>query len=329
MPRLMQLLRREDGAAGVVIALVLIPVLIGAAAFTVDLGSMFTEREQLKNGSDAAALAIAQTCAKGACDSSLGSTYVTQNANAALGGPGSAVVNLSATNCNPSITSTNPYVRVDATGTVQHPLATLLGNWASGGGAATSHDVTTYSCATWGYPYSYAPVLPFALGQCQFQTALAADPTFTLHPIQTILLTNKSGTSCTTAPSASWGAGGFGWVQNSNCVSFVVDGTIGGDTGASIPNGCKPIIDASSNRELLLPIFSTVSGTGTNAIYTIVGFAGFVLTAWKLPSDSSGDTTACGNDSCIRGYFTHMQAEADGSQLGGPPFGSVVVELAN
>ncbi len=40
--------------------------LLGFAALAVDVGMLYAERTQLRNGSDAAAIAVAQKCAKDA-----------------------------------------------------------------------------------------------------------------------------------------------------------------------------------------------------------------------------------------------------------------------
>ncbi len=63
MRRLMRRLRAERGATATVVAFALIP-LLGAGAIAVDVGALYAERAQLQNGVDAAALAIAATCAK-------------------------------------------------------------------------------------------------------------------------------------------------------------------------------------------------------------------------------------------------------------------------
>ncbi len=55
--------RAERGAVATIVAVFLAGgVLVGMAAFSVDVGSLLGERRQLQNGADAAALALAQTC---------------------------------------------------------------------------------------------------------------------------------------------------------------------------------------------------------------------------------------------------------------------------
>lgn len=56
----------EDGAVAVIVAILLV-VLVGAAAFVIDIGDVMWERRMLQNGADAAALAVAIDCAQGDC----------------------------------------------------------------------------------------------------------------------------------------------------------------------------------------------------------------------------------------------------------------------
>jgi Flp pilus assembly protein TadG len=55
--------RGERGATSVLVVILLVPVLFGAAALSIDVGSLMWERRQLQNGSDAAVVTAAQTCA--------------------------------------------------------------------------------------------------------------------------------------------------------------------------------------------------------------------------------------------------------------------------
>ncbi len=64
--RLSWLGRAERGATTILVVIVLVPVLFGAMALSVDVGGLMWERRQLQNGSDAAAAAAAQTCVSNA-----------------------------------------------------------------------------------------------------------------------------------------------------------------------------------------------------------------------------------------------------------------------
>ena len=79
----------EQGAVSVIVATALV-ALLGCAAIAVDVSMMYAERTQLRNGADAAALAIAQKCAKSTTDpdcvstSSLAAGLANRNANDSL-----------------------------------------------------------------------------------------------------------------------------------------------------------------------------------------------------------------------------------------------------
>ncbi|MEO5975240.1 MAG: pilus assembly protein TadG-related protein [Ilumatobacteraceae bacterium] len=60
---------RDRGAILVWFAAFVI-VLLGSGALVIDMGSLWSERRQLQNGADAAALAVALDCAKTACTQS-------------------------------------------------------------------------------------------------------------------------------------------------------------------------------------------------------------------------------------------------------------------
>ncbi len=59
----------ETGATIIFVAVTLV-ALLALTAFAVDFGRMYEERRQLQNGADAAAVAIAEDCARGLCDAS-------------------------------------------------------------------------------------------------------------------------------------------------------------------------------------------------------------------------------------------------------------------
>jgi hypothetical protein len=73
--------------------------------------------------------------------------------------------------------------------------------------------------------------------------------------------------------------------------------------------------------ELLFPVYRVLKGPGSNALYDIIGWVGFVPTSFD-PSGSSGTIT---------GYF--KEYIADGIQVdkggGGPDLGVHKVELVN
>lgn len=78
-------MKREDGVVGVVVAICLV-VLMGAVAFTLDVGGLLYRRREMVNGADAAALAAAIECSKG---NGLGAATVAANHEFEGDSPGS------------------------------------------------------------------------------------------------------------------------------------------------------------------------------------------------------------------------------------------------
>lgn len=72
---------RDAGAMALLFAILLPVVLLGLGAVVVDVGSLYAQRGQTQNGADAAAMAVAQTCAKGSCSPSLAGPYAPSNSN--------------------------------------------------------------------------------------------------------------------------------------------------------------------------------------------------------------------------------------------------------
>jgi hypothetical protein len=88
MQRLTRRLRRDErGAAAVVLSLLMVP-LLGFTALAVDAGAVYAEKARLQTAADAAALAVAQDCARGNCGDMLATATV------AWGTPGAGTAEL-------------------------------------------------------------------------------------------------------------------------------------------------------------------------------------------------------------------------------------------
>lgn len=74
--------RRDRGAVALIVTVLFAGgVLMGCAALTVDVGQLYSERRQLQNGADAAALSLAKICATGGTCSYTGANVGTLGAN--------------------------------------------------------------------------------------------------------------------------------------------------------------------------------------------------------------------------------------------------------
>ena len=83
---------------------------------------------------------------------------------------------------------------------------------------------------------------------------------------------------------------------------------------------------------IFIPVYTTVTGTGTNALYSLKGFAAFVITGYHFrrfkASDWLNPKNDCkGSNFCINGYFTQGLIPSSGS-VGGPNLGASIIVLS-
>lgn len=160
-------------------------------------------------------------------------------------------------------------------------------------------------------------------------------------------------------------AGGFDWLNtdtdndgentsdtdndgdaSGSCTAFInlVTSTTYNNTGNNVSSACQTALEndiasylAGNPVTVYLPVFDSVSGTGTNASYQIIGLAGFVITGYShMPYNPQQDgiNSICGTSSstsgnnapCIQGYFK-PGLDPVGSIGGGTNFGAIAVQL--
>lgn len=307
MQRLSRQTSRQHGAVSVVVALLMVP-LLGFAAVAIDVASMLSQQQRLQVAADAAALAIAQDCARNACGTPVDTATGMTNANYGPGG--------NATLISPSPTPGAGTVTVQTSTVSHHFFAPVLG--------VDSTDVVAQATANWGSPVKGTAMLPLIFSWCAFKAQTGGGlPTQTTE--QTIQFTKDDGTTCT-GPSGNTVPGGFGWVTVglSGCTYVSsISTTLYSDPGNSIPNGCSEAdFVAVQDKIVLLPLFAAgnAGSTGNNAWYTVYGFAAFKLTGYKFPS-ISWNSTGCSKN-CVKGYFTQFVSIDDAFKGGaGAPAG--------
>ncbi len=307
----------ERGASAVLVALLIVP-LVGFAALAVDVAAAYSERQQLQNGADAAALAIAHDCADGVCtESPDGVADDLSDANHEEAGSVRGIPVVDVDMGAGEVTVANP-------GTQGHWLAPVIG--------VDSTDVTASATARWGGPDGGTAVLPLAFSWCEFAKQTGGGlPSGTTA--RTIYFTKSSpsvaGTPDCTGPSNNIVPGGFAWLDTDAGVcgaTTEADGTVYSSTGNSVPSPCTPTYIAGLvGRTVLLPIFEQSGGTGANAWYRIYGYAAFRITGYSFGGQYKSSPPPCsGNERCIRGYFTRyvdstgdFQYDPDAPDLGG------------
>lgn len=357
----------DRGAVATLVAIVLgSGVLLGMGAIAVDIGQLYAEREELQSGADAAAMAVAKCAAQGdTCESDLidlAESYADVNAK----DDASAVNVLCGTlpdsglpECPPQSGTLSrcfneppetPYVEVRTAtelsdgSTLLPPTfaGTLLGNEGYAGS-----KVGACARAAFGPPVP-ATGLAVTISICEWEELTGGGESYpeappyppnTMPPSGTDkaikLHTTDSDSSCPAGPSGSDTPGGFGWLDdNGDCQTAIdEDGTVGGDPGVAGP-GCAEALYAALTPPsvIFIPVYDSVSGTGSNTEYHIAGMAAFVLTGFSLPSIGRekswlSDAHLCkGSDKCIYGYFTQALVPVTGP-IGGPDLGARIVTL--
>lgn len=252
-------------------------IFLGIGAVVVDYSLLLSERQQLRNGADAGALAVAAGCSISSCGSpsAIASQYVSLNASDGVSassvcgsGPGLA-------SCSPAPSGTTGalgYAKVSATtlnkdGT--NRVNFILGPFLNA--ARSNGPLIASTTAVWGVAAS-APATAFALSVCSFNRSwVNADGTLNL--LTTPVLVRITATTCNGKT-----VNGFDYLTPQSAGTCNVDLTATGPTvtaksspGASA--ACRQtLIDAyNANASILVPMYTEKY----NNNLTINGFASF------------------------------------------------------
>jgi len=214
--------RRDRGAIALIITVLFAGgVLLGCAALTVDVGQLYSERRQLQNGADAAALALARVCSSGgAC------SYAAAD-NVALGNNRISLLN--SANANDNSAGFNAAFNATYENGLCGRATTLPDCVVPNGSLLDCPALPPYLTANSAIPYaevhnltetsSGGSILPTAFGRA---------------------VTGFAGAAVSSCARAAWGAPGGGGGNIPITVSgcdwmHATGGTIGGGGGAYYP----------------------------------------------------------------------------------------------
>ena len=276
--------QRQRGAVAVVVAIWMV-VLIGFTAVAVDLAGAYSEKQQLQNGADAAALAIANSCLNGTCVDSA-DTYAKANK---LDGVATGTV----------VGGMTSPVTVKASYTRE--------NWFGGILGFPTTDISATAHAEWG-AISGGSTWPITFSWCQFEsvTGVSEYGGSALSTTEKILFF-KDDNGCSSNAAHGYIAGGFNFLDSVDCVATVAaDGTVGSEPGYDGPSTCDAD-DYSDllNSTILIPIFNETAGSGQNGTYTIEAMAAFKVTGYSFKNKYEANW-AKKDDKGIKGYFTTL-----------------------
>lgn len=315
----MRRLNDDSGAVAVLVGVVMV-ALLGFAALGLDSAILYAEKRIVQNGADAAALAVAQSCAGGTCDASLADEMAARNDGRS---PTRAAV-------DDVVFPTESKVRVRVASDVANNFAPVLGG---------EHEVTTVTgeaTAAWGAPTGGTAMLPFAVSWCEF-AGQTGDGTPSETEERTIAYRDPSdwgvAEECN-GPSGLAIPGGFGWLatDDGTCAATShIEEQTPVKPGNSVPLECTVDDFRELHDEtLMLPVYKERGGQGNNGWITVHGYAAFTLTGYRLSGSKYNWNSPCsGSTRCLQGYFTEFVAVGDFPVGEAPDLGTNTVRLVN
>lgn len=288
-------IRRDERGQSAVIAVLFLTVLLGMTASVVDVGFWFRAQRQAQTQADAAALAGAQL----------------------LPGDPTAAISTAVSYAKDNGVTLSPG-DVTLTGTdtiavkVQSPQPGLFSK-IFGINAVTVH---AKAAARAYQPYEARFLAPIVVNKLHPKLAGPGCPCFGPSESTTIPLNRNGAPGAFDLLNLDDSAGGT--VGTSTIAAWIRDGfdqylPLGGyysDPGAKFNSGS--VDDALTDKigdVLLFPVYDSLTGTGSNATYHIIGWVGFHLTGF----DASGSTGS------LSGWFTSTIWDGLDSLPGGTP----------
>jgi hypothetical protein len=305
----MSALRRQSGQATVMTVLFLV-VLIAMAGAVLDVGAWFRADRKLQANSDAAALAGAQALPEDtAAATALALEYADKNGGDIDGDDISFDTTVLA----------NDTIVIESERPAEGVFTALFG--------VDSVEVHAEAAARTGTLSSALYVAPIVVNwkhqklQCKPLPCFGEPTELEYHHLK------QNG------PSGPDGPGSFGFInlggENNPGTSDLRNQILYGfdkymDIGnyqARTGNPFSSAGEALEERigdELLFPVYKTLSGTGSNAKYEIIGWVGFIITEMQL----------AGNNEKLFGYFTRVIWQGiPSSNPSAPNFGAYTIEL--
>jgi len=267
---------RPDEQGAVLVLVVLLTVtLVAMAAMVVDVGALLDERRQLQNGADAGALAVARSCALGACNPTLAESLADLNSRDGDSKVDSVV---------PDLSTKQVRVTTSTQGGGGNVLPYFFGQVVTGQKGRTLRATANASWTT--AAPSTAVAVPIAVSECEAEQLMVGTSVVIMFakPIGTCLL--------------KYPAGNFGWLDTDCPDTYTVGVSVDGDPGRSGPKTC---LDPRINTDVTFPVFDTVTAKGSKADYHVAGFLVLRLTGWRFPGDPSPTPPCPSAASCVAG----------------------------
>ncbi|MHA6524909.1 pilus assembly protein TadG-related protein [Tessaracoccus sp. G1721] len=319
-------MKNDRGAVAIMMAILLV-ALVGFTAISVDVGALWWDRKELQNGADAAALALAQTCAsETGCDSEELEEHWALHYAKANKTDGDVTLAEGIQHTDMSVTVTVKSVR-------EHWFASVLGRSES--------SVSATATATWGGVHG-GWVAPFSASTCFVDDFTAAD-----WPVSNLKLILKDKLiDCNPGGTTHMMPGGMDWLavpkDAKDCQVYTeVDGWVLNDPGndGTSNSSCASLLSNLHGKDILIPLFDDYEPkTGKEKVGDVVGkqlkqyhikfYAHFTVDTYCLNGGKGWayGEKCTGSERFLTGTFHKTVALGD-VELGGPVIGSSGVKL--
>ena len=308
---------RSDRGQATVLTVIFLVALLGATALVLDVGSWFRAQRSTQSTADAAALAAAQALPDSTSDAGLlADEYLAKN------GGGAAGVTFT------SGPVPNDTVTVEVEREAPGVFAKLFGIDSVTVGAKATARAGGMDAARWVAPIVVNLKHPKLQCGGSFNKPKPCFGQATMIELEHLH-----------QPGSSDAAGAFGLINLEQDDSGSVGGSTLGDwimggfdaylepgKFTSVPSAkfndshVKSALTARLHDDLLFPIYKTITGTGSTAVYDVVGWVGFNVSSFNA-SGSTGE---------IYGSFTKVIWEGIQSKSGNNlNFGTSTVELVD
>lgn len=266
---------RDRGSVALIVAFAFVPM-SAMFATVADGGLVWWRKQELQNGVEAAAIAVADHYVHG-----LGTCQPSSLALVVLDGDQVATVDCSATG-----SSTNGVVTVTGRAEVPLNFAQLIGRDSAGIETSASVRIGAVSSASGLRP------LAMCVGNPALTSWLAGGMTSNADFRIDI---NASTAACGGSVPGNWAVIDFdggpnsmsaaqGWIQNGYSASVRVGQTLDGDPG--IPSPALQV-DTVVGQSFSVPVFANPRLSGSNSLYDIVGFVRVNLVSATLNGSAS------------------------------------------
>lgn len=296
--------KNNERGQSMVLTVVFMVVLLGFAALVIDVGSWYRAHRSAQSTADAAALAGAQALPDTNAATALANQYVTKNST----GQGAT---------SPQITITQQGYEPDTIAVkVSRPspgfFAKLFGSKFANVTVSGSATARAYNVA--GIRNGIAPITvnyKHPLLNCTRGNNPTCAPTFgqpttlTLEDIHTSGGKDAAGSfgliNLNGAGAQNVGAGTLAdWLLHGYQDHDLTTGKYDAATGADFNNSqFRSALDQQIGNELLFPVYRLLKGPGSNALYDIIGWVGFVIDSY----------TTNGSTGAIYGHFTRYTTD--------------------